>query len=259
LSQGVSYKNADVGDLAWRSVLAKNRGALPIALYAPGLIEGIREHNKWMFALPFSPAVGVLGLCLGVAGILCGTLEAGLIAVLATGAVLALGPPPFESVIPAVPRLRALLPTYRGPLAILPLCRRAGGGPPFGGGGGRRRMLWALATVPVGIAMLFRLTDSTIPRVPIRLYLDAVLATTSGKLWLVLPALVAVGAILAFVGVPRLRARAAPVLAALALGQAFVLVARFAPDPGSPVLRPPPPPPAARPRQPPRVAVPLHP
>src|SRR5262249_36472224 len=81
--------------------------------------------------------------------------------------------------------------------------------------------------------------------VPIRLYLDAVLATTSGKLWLVLPALVAVGAILAFVGVPRLRARAAPGLAALAPGGAFVVVARFARGPVSPVLPRPPAPQAA--------------
>jgi hypothetical protein len=238
-----SYKDARAGLDAYQMTLARNRAMTPVALFAPGLVDLVRHESRWLFPFDAASMLGVGGVVLGLTGVLLGALDAGLIAILGAGLLLALAPPPLDAIIPRLPVIRLVLPWYCWTLVALPLTQAAAGAVTrLDDARGRRRLLVATAAIPLGIAgvLLVRNLHVAIMRVPLREILDKIVATPAGKLWLYAPGAAVVAAVAATALVRRLRPHAGRILGALALVELAVVMSAYNREPPSAVLGSPP-------------------
>lgn len=157
MTQGQLYKTRSTGLDAWGQALAQARASLVPALFAPHVMQSTRE--RFVLVHLAGPALGVVPLVLGLAGLLAGALDAALLAVGGVGIILAVEPPGFHW-IAAVPGVRLIVPTYAWVLIALPLTQAAGAAlQQCGTAAGRRRILLALALSSGGLAVLATARD----------------------------------------------------------------------------------------------------
>jgi hypothetical protein len=124
-SVGSSYKNRPSGTVLWNLQLIESRMTLPIALFSPGALQALLPRFQSLF--DFAPALGMLALVLGIAGMLRGALDLPLVAVAVFGIGLACFPPGFAW-LHDLPGLRLVLPTYPWPLVLIAVTQAAGQG-----------------------------------------------------------------------------------------------------------------------------------
>lgn len=170
---------------------AQTRVALPVALFAPATLNGLREGLP--IAFPYSlvvPAVGLFGLVLALAGLVQRGLDAALIAVGLLGVGMTVAPPILGSV-GRLPLLDNVYPMYAWSLVALPLTQAAGKGVDVLS---MRRAWWtvlvALAVVLAGGSSLvsgWYVFSGTIFAFPLRGVFQASLEGWTGWLCLVLP------------------------------------------------------------------------
>ena len=198
----VSYKDRPMGELVWSGALQRSRNALPIALFAPAMLELVRDSIGWVHA--FAPVVGVLGLVLAVTGTFCGGLDAGLAGMAVLGVGLAAAPPGLAW-LHQIPGLRLVLPPYAWSLVVLPLTQAAGTGVVvIRTARGRRFAAIAVALVCAGLLSLMFVSDAG-PLYPFGTSLRSALHQETGIIRLVLPPVVAMLVVLACGVVARSR------------------------------------------------------
>jgi hypothetical protein len=152
-----SYKDNGYGGLAWEQSLQQSRHSILPALFAPHLVQSLRQE-LWVVHLG-SPMIGVVGLALALAGIMGRGIDRALAAVLAASLIIATVPPGFGW-IRSVPYLRDILPYYAWLVAALPLTQAAGAAVQQSiTPAGRRRVAMACALVTVGAASLAWVDD----------------------------------------------------------------------------------------------------
>jgi hypothetical protein len=215
------------------------RRTLPLALFAPGVLEVMRPYLRAVFPSALGPALGVVGLAAAVAGIIRGGLGIPLAAVATLGAILTTAPPGLGWV-GKLPGLVYLTPGYAWPLVVLPLTQAAGRGVEvFGVSSERRIARLALAVVVVGAVSLGLVGDSAI-RYPMHLaygtVLRRVLAAPEGALRLVASVLLAGLSLL----VVRRWRHATAAIATIAVLETLVIMGPFTRLPPSTVLVQPP-------------------
>jgi hypothetical protein len=204
---------------------AETRAALPVALFAPATLQGLR--TKMSVGFPFalvSPALGLLGLVLAVVGLLRRGLDAALLAVGIVGVGLTLAPPVL-GLVGSLPLVRYVYPMYAWSLVALPATQAAGRGVAVLSLRGRWTLLVALAIVAAGALSLIVVPDvmpGTLFAFPLRTVLLASVDEWNGWLCLVLPLVLAPLVVIALVVGMRTRfaphcALAATVVAAIEL------------------------------------------
>lgn len=124
-SEGRSYKHSEIGEASWQERLHWSREALPVALFAPTTFEDEAFAREARWPWPFSPALSLVGLALGIAGLLLGTLDLGLVAVGLFGLGLSTALPGLGW-LHSVPGLTLIISWYCWVLVILPFTQAAG-------------------------------------------------------------------------------------------------------------------------------------
>lgn len=128
VTQGFSYKDAEVAEGIWRERLGWTRSVFALALLHPGLLsaaQGGMSFHLWPWAQGAS--IGVVALALALAGSPALRRHWALAAVLALGVGLTLAPWGLHW-LHRLPGLRIVLPWYCFPLIAVPLCLMAGFG-----------------------------------------------------------------------------------------------------------------------------------
>jgi len=236
---GSSYKDRPIGAIVRTMALLRTRNTLPIAMFAPFVLQQIRGPIFSIHA--FGPVVGTLGLVLGVTGIVRGALDASLAAVALLGLVLATAPPGLGWLHQA-PGLRFVLPTYVWPLVSLPLTQACGAAvDALSSTKGRRAALAALGVVCAGFVLLSLVVDEE----PFFLYatiLRTALSEPGGWMRLVLPPISVLAVLVACFAMRHMRvARGQAVgVAVLVVLEELLVVAPLARERPSTVLAAPP-------------------
>ena len=202
--------------------LLQVRNVLPIALFSPGLLVPVRADLGKIFPFAVTPAVGVLGFLLALAGIAAGGLDAPLVAIALLGVGLMFAPYGLGWVR-RIPPLTLIYPMYCAVLVALPLAQAAGRGVAIlSTSRARAAVLTALALVLAGTLSLTRVEDlfpsSSFFSVPLRTILVRLLSQTEGQLRLAVPLAVATAstAWITFAARRGVTRRGAVLLAALA-------------------------------------------
>src|SRR5262249_40853487 len=221
------------GDLVWGLFLDQSRRTLSLALFAPALLELMRNQLAPAFPSALGPALGILGLVAAVTGILCRGIDAALALVALLGVGLGILPPGLRW-LHQIPGLGLILPRYAWVLVALPLTQSAGRGvAAFAAPGDRRRIVTALALVLAGFTSLALVRDYF----PLRYgsVLREVLATSEGLVRLLVPPAVAVVAVAACLRIaPH---RRVGTFAGLAIVEALVIFGPYCRQDTSMVLR----------------------
>lgn len=185
---GRLYKETKIyrTQLGWYRV--QIRAALPISLFAPAMLQPLREPLSIAFPYTlFTPAVGLFGLVFALAGILRRGLNLPLVMVLLIGIGLTLNPPGI-GVVSHLPFLQYVYPTYAWVLVTLPLSQAAGHGISLlAARRGRVAILVGLVLTLVGASSLVYVRDAfpgSFLEFPVRRTFLALLAERSG--WLIL-------------------------------------------------------------------------
>lgn len=153
-SEGRSYKSSEIGEAVWQERLAWSLEALPVALFAPTAFadDAFAREARWPW--PFSPALSIVGLALGLAGVLLGGLDLALIVVALFGLGLATAVPILGR-LHDLPGLNLVLSWYCWVLVVLPITQAAGHAVErIDTDAGRRIWLVASGITALGIASL---------------------------------------------------------------------------------------------------------
>jgi len=124
-SEGRSYKHSEIGEASWQERLQWSNEALPVALFAPTTFEDRAFAREARWPWPFSPALSLVGLALGIAGLLLGVLDLGLVAVGLFGLGLSTAVPGLGW-LHSVPGLTLIISWYCWVLVVLPFTQAAG-------------------------------------------------------------------------------------------------------------------------------------
>jgi hypothetical protein len=234
---GRSYKQMALGEIIRASAIGHSRNTLPLALFAPDVLQSLRAS----IGTPSAGAamLGVVTLTLAVAGAIGGGLSAALCMVMVLGIVIAAAPPGLRW-LADLTALRVILPNYAWVLVTLPLTQAAGAGvAALSSPGGVRRAAVALGMILVGSSSLLLVSDPQTFFEPFvaSLFRNAI-ATWPGLLRLVVPPLVVAIALAVCVAARHtpLRHRYGMLFAALAVSEQLVLWSSFLHQPRSSVL-----------------------
>jgi hypothetical protein len=124
-AEGRTYKHSEIGESAWQERLDWGLEALPAALFTPSVFESDAFAREARWPWPFSPALSMVGLALGVAGIVLGGIDLALAAVGLFGLGLTTSFPGLGW-LHHVPGLTLILSWYCWVLVVLPFTQAAG-------------------------------------------------------------------------------------------------------------------------------------
>lgn len=199
-AEGTSYKFHPQGDLIRLSHLSRARQALPVALFAPAMVETFFAQVNTLH--PFGVSIGFLALAAALAGFFHRGLNAAMAAVLGLGVALALQPPPF-GFLERMPVVSLIQPTYAWSLVVLVLCHSVGRGvQAFGSTGEQRGFLLALLALPVASLSLLLIRDAP-DLTSFATVLRETVASRDGMILLLLPHAFAVVAIAVCLAIKR--------------------------------------------------------